>query len=152
MSSIFELLNTANNGLKTQRELMQVSAQNIANMFTPGYKAQHAVVSARTGENSFDQMLASMGAGEGGASLLNDGHGEGTMIARIEVDMSAGNKVYMPDHPLADANGNVEMSNVDSASEMLHMSEAVKQYKANLVIAELAKKAATEALNMTKNS
>ncbi len=152
MSSLFELLNTANNGLKTQREVMQVSAQNIANMFTPGYKAQHAIVTARTGESSFDSMLSSMAAGEGGASLLNDSRGEGTMVARIEVDMKPGNKIYMPDHPLADANGNIEMSNVDSASEMLHMSEAVKQYKANLVIAEMAKKAATEALNMTKNS
>jgi flagellar basal-body rod protein FlgC len=152
MSSLFELLNTANNGLKTQREVMQVSAQNIANMFTPGYKAQHAIVTARTGESSFDSMLSSMAAGEGGASMLSDSRGEGTMVARIEVDMKPGNKIYMPDHPLADANGNIEMSNVDSASEMLHMSEAVKQYKANLVIAEMAKKAATEALNMTKNS
>ncbi len=151
MSGIFEILNTANNGLKTQRELMQISAQNISNMFTPGYKAQHGIVTARTGERGFDQMLASMADGEGAASLLNEGRGEGTMIARIEVDMRPGNKVYMPDHPLADANGNIEMSNVDSAAEMLHMSEAVKQYKANLVIAELAKKAATEALNMTKN-
>jgi flagellar basal-body rod protein FlgC len=150
MSGIFELLNTANNGLKTQRELMQISAQNISNMFTPGYKAQHAIVTARTGENSFDSMLSSMS--EGGASLLNDSHGQGTMIARIETDMSEGSHVYMPDHPLADANGNIEMSNVDSASEMLHMSEAVKQYKANLVIAEMAKKAASEAMNMIKNS
>ena len=127
MSGIFELLNTANNGLKTQRELMQISAQNVANMYTPGYKAQHAIVTARTGENSFDSMLTSMS--EGGASMLNDSHGQGTMIARIETDMSEGNHVYMPDHPLADANGNIEMSNVDSAAEMLHMSEAVKQYK-----------------------
>ncbi len=152
MSGIFELLNIANNGLKTERELMQISAQNIANMYTPGYKAQHAIVTARTGENSFDSILGSMSAGEGAASLMNDSHGQGTMIAQVETDMTPGNKVYMPDHPLADANGNIEMSNVDSAAEMLHMSEAVKQYKANLVIAEMAKKAATEALNMTKNS
>ncbi len=148
MSGIFELLNTANNGLKTQRELMQISAQNVANMYTPGYKAQHAIVTARTGENSFDSMLSSMA--DGGASMLNDSHGQGTMISRIETNMAEGNHVYMPDHPLADANGNIEMSNVDSAAEMLHMSEAVKQYKANLVIAEMAKKAASEAMNMMK--
>ncbi len=152
MSGIFELLNTANNGLKTQREIMEISAQNIANMFTPGYKAQHAVVTAKSGDKSFDQMLSSLADGQGAASILGEGRGEGTMVARVEVDMTPGSLVYMPDHPLADANGNIEMSNVDSAAEMLHMSEAVKQYKANLVIAELAKKAATEALNMTKNS
>ena len=58
----------------------------------------------------------------------------------------------MPGHPLADADGNVEMSNVDGAQEMLTMMDAVRQYKANLSIVEMAKKASQEALNMTKNS
>lgn len=152
--SLFQLLDIANNGLKTQRELMQYSTENVSNMFTPGYKAKHAVVAAKAQDASFSQMLAAMGSdgdNEFAAMILGEAEANGTQVAAVETDMRPGAMVYMPDHPLADANGNVEMSNVDSAGEMMHMMEAVKQYKANLTIAEMAKKAAQEALNMTKN-
>lgn len=152
--SLFQLLNIANNGLETQRELMKLSTENVSNMFTPGYKAKHAVVSAKAEDASFSQMLSALSSGddkEFSSMLMGEAQGSGTQVAAVEKDMSPGAMVYMPDHPLADANGNVEMSNVDSAGEMTHMMEAVKQYKANLTIAEMAKKAAQEALNMTKN-
>jgi flagellar basal-body rod protein FlgC len=151
--SIFDIYDTANNGLKTMRQVMEVSSQNVANMLTPGYKAKTAVISARSEDASFSTMLAAMGNDNAISHLLKGDHkGSGSQVAAIEVDNSPGAKIYMPNHPLADAEGNVEMSNVDGAGEMLKMMDAVRQYKANLSIVEMAKKASQEALNMTKNA
>ena len=103
---------------------------------------------------SFSNMLAMMGSDEDGvvSELINAEHkGMGVQVAQVSVDQKQGALVYMPNHPNADEDGNVEMSNVDSAEEMINMMEAVRQYKANLSIVEMAKKAAQEAMNMTKN-
>jgi flagellar basal-body rod protein FlgC len=154
MSSLFNLLDIANNGLETQRDAMEIAAENVANALTPGYKSKTPVIAARSKDMSFSHMLATMAQDhEGFAQVLKGDHvGAGSQVALIEEDQTPGPKIYIPGHPLADADGNVEMSNVDTAAEMIKTMEAVRQYKVNLSIAEMAKKASQEALNMTKNS
>lgn len=150
--SIFDIYETAHNGLDAMRQVMQYSAENVANTLTPGYKAKTAILSARADNQSFSDIISGLDDKDGLSELLKGQHrGAGAMVARVEIDQKAGPKVYMPGHPLADADGNVEMSNVDGAKEMIKMMDAVKQYKANLSIIEMAKKASQEALNMTKN-
>lgn len=151
--SIFDVYDTAHNGLNAMRGVMELSSQNVANMLTPGYKAKSAVISAKADDLSFSTILANVEYDEGVSHLLKgDHHGMGAQVARIVEDKTPGYKVYMPNHPLADADGNVEMSNVDGSKELLNMMNAVRQYKANLSIVEMAKKASQEALNMTKNA
>jgi len=151
--SIFEIYDTANNGLKAMRGAMELASNNVANALTPGYKAKQPVFSAMTADPTFNTILASLDHPGGVSELIRGDHkGQGARVAKIVEDRRAGPKVYIPGHPLADADGNVEMSNVDTASEMLYMMDAVRQYKANLSIVEMAKKASQEALNMTKNS
>lgn len=151
--SIFEIYDTANNGLKTMRGVMETASQNVSNLLTPGYKAKHAIISARSQDESFSAVLGSMSYDDGVGSLLKgENKGLGSQVSAISVDNTPGIKVYIPGHPMADADGNVEMSNVDGAGEMLKMMDAVRQYKANLSIVEMAKKASQEALNMTKNA
>ena len=152
--SIFNIYDTAHNGLQATRGAMELAAENVANMLTPGYKAKSPVFAAKVNDSSFSTLLSSLGSedGEIGSIIKGEHKGEGVQIAKVMVDNTPGIKVFMPDHPMADANGNVEMSNVDGAGEMLKMMDAVRQYKANLSIVEMAKKASQEALNMTKNS
>lgn len=151
--SLFEIYDTAHNGLKTMRGVMQLASDNVSNMLTPGYKAKSAVISAKAQDTSFSTILASLPHDEGVSRLLKgDHHGLGSQVAKVVVDQTPGYKIYMPNHPLADDQGNVEMSNVDGSKEMLNMMNAVRQYKANLSIVEMAKKASQEALNMTKNA
>lgn len=150
--SIFDIYETANNGLDAMRQTMQYSSENIANMMTPGYKAKSVVLAARSSNQSFSDIIAGIG-GESFSEVLKGEHrGAGAMVAQVVEDKRPGAKVYIPGHPLADAEGNVEMSNVDGSKEMLRMMDAVRQYKANLSIIEMAKKASQEALNMTKNA
>jgi len=150
--SIFDTYETAHNGLDAMRQTMQLTSENVANILTPGYKSKSAVLSARGDSQSFSEMLSGMDGGGISEMLKGQHRGAGAMVAKVVIDKREGPKVFMPGHPLADADGNVEMSNVDGAKEMLKMMDAVRQYKANLSIIEMAKKASQEALNMTKNS
>jgi len=150
--SIFDIYETAHNGLDAMRQTMQLTSENVANILTPGYKSKSAVLSARGDSQSFSEMLSGMDGGGISEMLKGQHRGAGAMVAKVVIDKREGPKVFMPGHPLADADGNVEMSNVDGAKEMLKMMDAVRQYKANLSIIEMAKKASQEALNMTKNS
>lgn len=151
--SIFDVYDIAHNGLKATRGAMELASENVANMLTPGYKAKSPVYAARAKDESFTTILASINNNEGVSHLLKGDHrGYGPQIAKVVVDQTPGTMVYMPNHPLADENGNVETSNVDGAGELIKMMNAVRQYKANLSIVEMAKKASQEALNMTKNA
>jgi flagellar basal-body rod protein FlgC len=150
--SIFDIYHIAHNGLTATRGAMELASENVANMLTPGYKAKSPVFSARSQDESFSTVLASLGDHEGVSHLLKGEHkGNGPQIAKIIEDQTPGMKVFMPNHPLADQDGNVETSNVDGSGELLKMMNAVRQYKANLSIVEIAKKASQEAMNMTKN-
>ena len=44
-----------------------------------------------------------------------------------------------PDHPLADANGDVWVAGVDQAAEMIEMVEAARQYQNNVQVLQTAK-------------
>lgn len=151
--SLFDVFTIANNGLGTMRDAMKLASDNVSNILTPGYKAKNPVLSAKSENQSFSSLLANMDHDETMTRLLKGNHkGMGSQVAEVIVDQTPGVKVYMPGHPLADKDGNVEMSNVDGAGEMLKMMQAVRQYKANLSIVEMAKKATQEAMNMTKNA
>ena len=150
--TFFDLLNTASNGLEAQRQRMEIVSQNIANVSTPGYKRQIPVFAQKTGDAFSIIMARQLGIKEEDLlSFLNGNEvSKGVQVAEVLVDQSAGPKVHMPGHPKADANGDVEMSNVDSLVEMFEMMYATRGYKANLSIVEMAKAAAKETLSIGK--
>ena len=150
--SFFDLLNTASNGLEAQRQRMDIVSQNVANASTPGYKRQIPVFAQRSADPFSIIMARQLGIKE--ADLMNflagNEVGKGVEIAQVIKDQSPGYKVHIPGHPKADANGDVEMSNVDTLVEMMEMMYAVRNYKANLSIVEMAKSAAKETLSIGK--
>ncbi len=148
--TFFDLLDTASNGLEAQRERMEVVSRNIANSSTPGYKRQIPVFTQK-GANPFSIVMArQLGIKEENLMDFLNGNqvGRGITISQIIEDQSHGAKVHIPGHPKADANGDVEMSNVDTLTEMVEMMYAVRNYKANLAIVEMAKAAAKETLSI----
>ena len=148
--TFFDLLNTASNGLEAQRERMDIISQNVAHASTPGYKRKIPVFSQK-GTDPFSLVMArQLGIKED--DLLNffssNNIGRGIEISQVVEDKTPGPKVHIPGHPNADANGDVEMSNVDTLTEMVEMMYATRNYKANLSIVEMAKAAAKETLNI----
>ena len=65
-------------------------------------------------------------------------------IATVQVDRVIASdtqpiKRHEPNHPLADANGDVWEAGVDSSAEMVEMIEAARQYQNNVQVLETAK-------------
>ena len=111
MSGFSTTLEIAASGMRGQSERLRLVSQNIANADTPGYQRKTA---------SFEAMTAS-GAAEGAVRL-----------GRVNLDQSALAVIYDPSHPLADAQGNYQGSNVDLVIEIADAREAQRSYEANL--------------------
>ena len=60
--------------------------------------------------------------------------GSQVQVARIIDDPSPLPKVYMPGNPKADAQGMVQMPNVNPLDEMVDMMTASRSYQANLQV------------------
>jgi flagellar basal-body rod protein FlgC len=100
-------LSFAASGMETQAMRLRHVSENIANADTPGY---HRKVM------SFDQAMET--------GLVKPG--------RVRLDRSDLVRIYDPGHPLADATGHYDGSNVDLVIEIADAREAQRSYEANL--------------------
>jgi flagellar basal-body rod protein FlgC len=71
-------------------------------------------------------------------------------VARYGVDNSAFRLKYDPNHPAADAQGYVKLTNVSSMIEIVDMREAQRAYEANLNVIETSKSMATSTLQLIR--
>lgn len=70
--------------------------------------------------------------------------GDAAGIATVQVDRVVASTTqpvrrHAPEHPLADADGNVWEAGVDQTAEMVEMIEAARQYQNNVQVLETAK-------------
>ena len=107
MNDFPSALSSASSGLKALSARLRHVSENIANADTPGYHRKIV---------SFD---------------LSRDTGEVT-IGRLSLDQSQLREIYDPSHPLADAKGNYDSSNVDLIIEIADAREAQRSYEANL--------------------
>lgn len=124
--------------LSAQKTRLDIVAQNIANAQTTrtpnGGPYQRQVV-------SFETELQRRTDG----TALQSVH-----VAGITPDRSAGQHIYNPQHPDADAQGFVTMPNVNLAFEMVDLISASRAYEANLSVAKNARNIALKALEIGK--
>jgi flagellar basal-body rod protein FlgC len=91
-------------------------------------------------------------------SKLNDALGNATgtnagsqvQVSRIIDDPSPLPKVYMPGHPKADAQGMVEMPNVNPLDEMVDMMTASRSYQANLQVIQTGRSMFEQSLKIAE--
>lgn len=150
--SMFGGIDAAASGLTAERLRMDVISNNIANVNSTRtvdggpFKRKYVVFQPREAEkNSFSVML------EG---AMNKGSknraGDGVRAIGIGTDDSMGKLVYDPGHPDANADGYVELPNVDIVTEMVDMITASRAYEANVTTINAAKSMAQQALNISK--
>lgn len=139
--AIFNALNTSASALTAQRLRMDVVSSNIANAQTTRAKInengevepyRRKMVVLEPKEGSFQSFLREA---EGASSLSN-----GVKVTKIVEDDAPFKLVYNPDHPDANAEGYVQLPNVDPLKEMVDLMSATRSYEANVT-----------ALNATKN-
>lgn len=134
--------------LSAQRLRMDVISSNIANaettrgsfvngQFQP-YKRKMVVMEPL--QQSFSSVLSQQISGNSTA--------QGVKVTRIKEDQSPNKLIYNPTHPDADANGYVNMPNVDVTKEMVDMIAATRSYEANVTALNATKAMFVKALEI----
>lgn len=157
----FDVFDVAASGMNAQRIKMDSISSNIANINTTRkpdgtlgpyikkevtFKAIYddklsqaaSNFSSNATDAKFDPSTGSLRINAG--VEMNTGQmSNGVEIAQIVDAPNAVKSVYDPSHPDADANGFVQMPNINIVEEMVGMVTASKAYEANSVAAENVK-------------
>ena len=140
---LFDALGISGSGLTAQRMRMDVTAENLANAQSVGYKRKDVVLQQAAGDGGFGGALASA---MGGSST----GGGGVQVAQIVQDQSAGRKVYDPSHPDADKQGYVTLPNVNPVTEMVDLITSSRGYEANVTAMNAAKQMFTKTFDVLR--
>jgi len=131
--SMFSIFSVSGSAISAQSQRLNVVASNLANVDAvagpdgKAYKARQVVF-----------QTAPMGA-ESAA---------GVRIQAIQEDNSPGKRIHDPSHPLADAQGYVNHSNVNAVEEMVNMISASRSYQNNVEVMNTAKSLLLKTLQM----
>jgi len=134
--SLFKVIDVAGSAMNAQSVRLNVTASNLANAGSVSgdpdkvYRAKQPVFSA------FQQTLAEQN-GVSGVRL------NGIVDSSAPLEMR-----YQPDHPEADENGNVYVSNVNTVEEMVNMISASRSYKNNVEIINTTKDLLMQTLSL----
>lgn len=129
--STFGTMDAASSGLVVYRKWLDAVSDNIANM--------NDVRS--TSDTAFQARYVV-------AQAADYGNAGGVQVAGIALGDANGRVVQQPDHPLADAEGNVRVPDIDLADQMSQLIIAQRGYQANLAVVERAHDAYSAALQM----
>ena len=134
--SLSQVFDIAGSAMNAQSVRLNVTASNLANAGSvhgdPArvYRARQPVFSG------FDATLADQ-IGSSGVRLA------GIVTSDAPLDME-----YRPDHPDADENGNVYVSNVQTVEEMVNMLSASRSYQNNIELMNTTKDLLLQTLSL----
>ncbi len=138
--SFFSSAKVIGSGMSVHREIMDVIAENLANINTletetgGPYQRKIPIVKAKTGSDySFSNVL--------GKKIYQE-----VQVSSIEKDQSPPVLYYDPSHPLADENGYIKKPNISQTMEMVRMMDAVRAYEANVAVFNASKAMAQRSL------
>jgi flagellar basal-body rod protein FlgC len=136
MMSLFKVFDVAGSAMNAQSVRMNVTASNLANAGNVSgdpdkvYRARQPVFS------SFSTSLADQ-AGIAGVKI------DGIVESSAPLQQR-----FQPDHPDADADGNVYVTNVNTVEEMVNMMSASRSYKNNVEMINTTKDLLLQTLSL----
>jgi flagellar basal-body rod protein FlgC len=122
--SLFSVFNTAGSGLNAQTIRLNTTASNLANAESVNgdpskvYRARQPV---------FQTMMDTSEPG-----LDGEGSAEGVRVLGVVESTAPPTMRYQPDHPLANKDGYVYVSNVNPIEEMTNMISANRTFATNV--------------------
>ncbi len=122
-------MSAAASGMRAQGHRMRVISENIANADTPGFHRKTI---------AFDDVFDAAS----GASHVK--------VTGLAKDSSPLQVIHDPSNPLANENGDVEMSNVNMLLEIADSREANRSYQANLSMFQQAREMYSSLLQILK--
>jgi flagellar basal-body rod protein FlgC len=149
---LFDSLDVSGSGLSAERMRMDVTAENLANAQTTRdasgqpYRRKEVVLQ-EVGSGGFGAALAGAmgGAGEQSSSAVG-----GVQVTGIVQDQAPLKMVYDPGHPDANAQGYVQMPNVDPVTEMVDLIGSSRSYEADVTAMQTAKSMFTKTLDLLR--
>jgi len=142
----FKAMDISTSALTAQSFRMDVISQNVANADTTrtanGTPYQRKTTVLAEKQTSFEDYLQQSGS--------NSTVGEGVQVVSTAADTSPFELVYDPDNADANAEGYVEMPNVDLVTEYVDMIAASRSYEANITVMNATKSMALKALEIGK--
>ena len=129
MSDLTRSMGAAASGMQAQSARLRLSAENVANADTPGYRRKTVPFEA-VRDLSADVEKVSVGP--------------------VRLDRSDLEQVYDPSHPLADDSGHYKGSNVDLMIEIADAREAQRSYEANLKMFEQGRQMSSSLMDLLR--
>ncbi|WP_017378986.1 flagellar basal body rod protein FlgC [Paenisporosarcina sp. TG-14] len=150
--SLFNGFNISASGLTANRLRMDVVSSNIANSDTTRAQLvngewipyrRKSVELSQAGVSPFERQLQ---------SVLNKESAKvsGVAVTSIREDQTPFTPSYDPTNPDADANGYVQLPNVDPLKEMVDLMSATRSYEANVTALNASKSMFMKALEIGK--
>ncbi|WP_017727306.1 flagellar basal body rod protein FlgC [Halalkalibacterium ligniniphilum] len=150
--SIFNSLNTSASALTSQRLRMDVISANMANAestrarFVNGewqpYRRKMVVMQPNEKQPFAAHLHNAM------SQSSHSSVGNGVKVSAIVEDQTPFKLVYNPEHPDANEEGYVQMSNVDPLREMVDLMSATRSYEANVTTLNASKNMLMKALEI----
>lgn len=135
MTDINAAISAAASGMRAQTVRMRIAAENVANANSTG---------EGPGAEPFRRRIPLLES-----TTLTSG-ANGVRVSGSTYDMSQFREEYNPSHPAANANGYVQLPNVDTLVEMMDLREATRAYEANLNMIEAARTMTNRALDLLR--
>lgn len=131
VNNLERILDSAASGLSAQSIRMNTIASNMANTGSVG---SSEATTYRSKTPIFSEVKDQMaGIGEDSQAV------GGVKVSKISESTQPLEKRYEPNHPLADQDGFVYMTDVNPIAEMTNMISASKEYQANVEIMNTTK-------------
>jgi flagellar basal-body rod protein FlgC len=137
--SLFNVFNISGSAMNAETIRLNATASNLANAesvngdATKVYRARHPVFAA---------MM------ESGGDLADQDAAAGVRVLGVVESTSPPLKNYQPDHPLADKDGYVYTSNVNSIEEMTNMISANRSFSTNVLAINTARDLLLKVISM----
>ena len=128
----FDAIGIAGSALTVHRKWLDAVSDNLANMNN----------ASRTNGPAFQAKYVE--AAEGA-------EGTGVYVESTQLGSGEGRIVYQPDHPLADAEGNVKYPDIDMAEQMGALIIAQRGYQANAQVVDRARESYLAALEIGRS-
>ena len=129
MSDLLQSMTAASSGMDAQATRLRIVSENIANADTPGYRRKSLSFNTLVG-NVDDPRAVEAG--------------------RVSFDKAELEEVYDPSHPLANAEGYYDGTNVEMVIEIADAREAQRSYEANLRMFDQSRKMLTSLFELLK--
>lgn len=134
--SLFNIFQIAGSGMSAQALRLNVTASNISNAESAGsdpgttYRARHPVFAAALNE------------------IFDGRQGVGVKVLGIVESQAPLRQRHQPNHPLANAEGNIFLPNVNIVEEMANMISASRSYQSNVEVINTSKQLLMRTLSL----